>query len=412
MKKIILSIFLLSSIAMTAQEQHNLVPNPSFEEVSGKIKDKGQVTLAEPWRAVNMFPVDLYSTEAKNEAVGVPNNEYGAEKPKTGNNYAGVSFFGYRGRLPRTYLGTMLTNPMTEGREYCLRFHVSLADKSKYAVNNLAMYVSKEEVIEPSEKDLNFTPQVKSITNEVFEQQFLWTPICRTYKATGGEQYIVIGNFDKDEDTKQETLRLSREFSGRQSYDSYYYIDDVSVIPMDVMGDDKCACDKIAGGSMEVEFKKFGGDESDKAKATTTYLVNSDGSKAGSTTAKPAAGETTTAAASKAEAPAETKAYPSSEEIMFASKKFLPGAAEIAKLEKLAEYLKSNPKAKVKIIGHADPSETSVAFIGKRRAFNVQKELIKLGVSKTRIPYESKETDMPASESNAAKNQRVTFQLM
>ncbi len=407
MRKILIALLVFISAGTFAQEQHNLVPNPSFEEVDGKIKDAGMVTLAQPWRAINMNPVDLYSTNAKNSEFSVPDNKYGAEKANTGNNYAGVSFYGYRGRMPRTYLGTRLTNPLTEGREYCMKFHVSLADRSKYAANNLAMYVTADSIVEPSEKNLAFEPQIKSLTNKPFEQQFLWTPICGIYKAKGGEQFIVIGNFNTDEETQLETLRMSREFTGRQSYDAYYYIDDVSVIPMDVAGED-CVCDKIAGGKMEVEFKKFGTDKEEAAKATTSYIVNSDGSRVEKTEA--AAGAA--GAAGATEAAEASKSYPESEEIMFNNTKFIPGSAENAKLDKLADYLKANQNVQVKVVGHADPSEESVPFIGKRRAFNVQKELIKRGIDKDRIPYESRETSEPKSDSDSNMNQRVSFELM
>lgn len=405
MRKFIVALMCFASANLIAQEEHNLVINPSFEEVGGKIKDGGKVFLASPWRAITMNPVDLYSTESKSEEYGVPENKYGKEKARTGNNYAGVSFYGYRGRMPRTYLGTRLKNPLSEGREYCMKFHVSLSDMSKYAANNLAMFVTADSIVEPSEGNLSFRPQIKSITNKPFEQQFLWTAICGTYTAKGGEQFIIIGNFDTDEDTELETLRLSREFSGRQSYDAYYFIDDVSVIPMDVAGED-CVCDKIAGGKMEVEFKKFGTDESEKAKATTKYLVNSDGSKAGTTSGS--SSETV----SEEEGSTSEAAYPSNVEILFASKKFMPPSSEAAKLDALADHLKANPKLKVKIIGHADPSEESVPFIGKRRAFNVQKELLQREISKDRVPYESRETDELKSNSDPAQNQRVTFELM
>jgi len=405
MKKIFLALMVVVSIQLNGQSEHNLVPNPSFEEVDGKIKEGGKVTLAQPWRAINMNQVDLYSAESKSEEYSVPTNKYGEEKARTGSNYAGVSFYGYRGRMPRTYLGTRLTNPLTEGREYCMKFFVSLADRSKYAANNLAMYVTADSIVEASEKNLSFDAQIKSITNKPYEQQFLWTPICRKYTAKGGEQFIIIGNFNTDEETQLETLRLSREFSGRQSYDSYYFIDDVSVIPIDVMSEE-CMCDKIAGGAMEVEFKKFGTDEKEAAKATTSYIVNSDGSRVEKTEAAAAAAGGAAAAATS------SKAYPESEEIMFNSTKFVPSSTESEKLDKLADYLKANPKVKLKIIGHADPSEESVPFIGKRRAFSIQKEMTKRGIDKTRVPYEGKETENLKSTSDPSQNQRVSFELM
>jgi len=413
MRTLLIACSLLLSVVISAQEAHNLVPNPSFEEVDGKIKEGGEINLALPWRSVTYSSVDLYSEDAKNDDFGVPENKYGKEKARTGKNYAGVSFYGYRGRMPRSYLTTELTNPMTKGTRYCMRFYVSLSDMSKYAVNNLAMYISNEEVNDGSEKTLNYDAQIKSFVNKPFEQQFLWTPICRIYTAGGGEKFISIGNFNSDEETAQETLRLSREFSGRQEYNAYYFIDDVSVIPMDLLEGD-CQCDKIAGGAMEVEFKSFSTDESQRDQAKKQYLVNSDGSRADETAKKTseAAAAAETAKEVAVEEKKEEAPYPSAVEIMFVSKKFVPGGAEAAKLEKLAEYLKSNPKVKLKIIGHADPSEESVAFIGKRRAFNVQKELIQNGISKERVPYESKETEMMKSDSDPAQNQRVSFQIL
>ncbi len=408
MKKFILSLIAIStSLIIYAQSEHNLVPNPSFEEVDGKIKSAGQVTLATPWKAVNMQPVDLYSADAKNDEFGVPENKYGEEKAKTGNNYAGVAFYGYRGRMPRTYLGTKLTNPLIAGKEYCLKFHVSMSDRSKYASNNISMNISKEEIVEMSEQNLSLEPHAQSYTNKVFDQQFLWEPICRTYTAKGGEQFIVIGNFKTDEETTTETVRLSREFSGRQEYNAYYYIDDVSVIAVEKLSNPKdCMCDNIAGGAMKVEYKEFGTEESQRASAKKTYLVNSDGTKAESTINK-------NEAASTAAATEDNKAEynPENIEVMFAAKKFDLASAETSKIDELADYLKANPDKKVEVRGHCDPSESAVKILGKRRAFMIKKELVDRGVNDSQISYIGIETAEPKDKSKPALNQRVTFAI-
>jgi outer membrane protein OmpA-like peptidoglycan-associated protein len=414
MKK--LSTLLLSLICGTVMlnaqvdSEHNLVPNPSFEEVDKKIKDPGMITLAEPWKSVTMNPVDLYSEDARNDDFGVPENAYGKEKAKTGTNYAGVAFFGYRGRKPRTYLGTELKKPLEAGKEYCLKFHVSLSDMSKYAVNNIAMYIAKEEITEPSEANLTFKPQIQSITNKVFEQQFLWKPICGKFTAEGGEKFIVIGNFKPDDNTTQEKIKLSREFSGRQTYDAYYFVDDVSVIPTDEISEKDCICDKIAGGQMEVEYKTFGTDEEERKKAKETTFINSDGSKAGEEEKE---AEATTE--SEDEAPAEKeekKGYNVNDvNVFFPSKKFAVITSEQAKLQKIADYMQENPNVKLEIIGHGDASEADVAFIGKRRGLAVQKEMESLGVAANRLSFSSQETSQPHPSGKTFKNQRVTFNL-
>jgi outer membrane protein OmpA-like peptidoglycan-associated protein len=406
MKQIaLLTNCLLLITVLTAQT--NLVPNPSFEEVEGKLKQGGQVDLAAPWRSITMNPVDLYSAETKDDEYGVPENKYGAEKARTGNNYAGVSFFGYRGRLPRTYLGTQLIKPLEAGKEYCFKFHVSLADRSKYAVNNLGLYVTKDSIVEMSESNLSFTPQIKSITNRIFEQQYLWEAICGTYKAEGGEQFIIIGNFNSDDETDQETLRMSREFSGRQNYDAYYFIDDVTVTPKDELGEKDCICDKIAGGNLEVEYKSFGSDKEESKKANKTYIVNSDGSQADATIAKGNAMDSEKLEGGMEEAAQEYS--PGNVEIFFDSKAFEPKAAENNKLENLGEYLRENPTVNVEIVGHEDPSEADENILSRRRAFYIKSQLVGQGVAKERLTIASKGTEQPKAKGKPEMNQRVTF---
>lgn len=415
MKKSLLILFLGFSFtagSVFAQNPHNLVPNPSFEEVDGKIKSAGQIMLAIPWKSVTMNPVDLYSEDAKDKSFRVPENKYGKEKPKTGKNYAGVSFYGHRGRAPRTYLGVELKSEMIAEKEYCLKFHISMSDMSKYAVNNFGLYIAKEELTETTDGNLSFEPQIMSVTNEVYDQQYLWKDICGTYKAEGGEKFITIGNFFPDDDTKQETVRLSREFSGRQSYDAYYYIDDVSVIATEKLKEGECSCDQIAGGQMKVEYKSFKANENDQTKKGKLKIINSDGSEAGevkqeSADDAPSAGEATNTKA-------KTKKKEKTVEdvvVYFKNKAFDLDPAEQSKIDQVVKFLQSNPKQKLEITGHADPSELEVNFIGKRRAFAIKKALLDAGIPESQFSYHSEETNQLVSDSDPSKNQRVTFSL-
>ncbi len=407
MKKINLLILLaIVTFTMKAQDENNLVINPSFEQLDGKLKGGGQIPMAAPWKAMTLNPVDLYSESSKSDNFGVPVNKYGEEKPKTGSNYAGVSFFGYKGKMPRTYLGTRLKEPLKAGKQYCLKFHVSLADMSKYAVNNIGMYITKDSIEDMSDGILSFEPQIRSYTNSVFPQQFLWEPICGVYNAEGGEQFIIIGNFATDENTTQETIRLSREFSGRQVYDAYYFVDDVSVIATEKIGKKDCTCDKIVGGQMAVEYKTFSTDDKVKSTANKTFILNSDGSKAEESIKKSGSSSATKVVPVKVEVWKVDKQV-----IYFDDEKFEPKASESEKLDKVANYLTENPDVKISLQGHIDPKETEVKILGKRRGFYIQKQLIDRGVSATQLEYFSVDANQPASETERGKNQRVTISL-
>lgn len=429
MKKInILLGALLVGFSIQAQNEDNLVPNPSFEDLGkkGKVTDKGQIYLAAPWTSVTMNPVDLYSESNKTDKFATPVNERGEEKARTGTNYAGMSFYGYRGKEPRNYLGVELLKPMEAGKQYCVKFHISMSDMSKYAVNNIGVFIDTANITEATDGNLYKDPQIISVTKMIYEKQYSWTPVCGTYTAQGGERFITIGNFAQDVDTKTETVRLSREFSGRQTYDGYYYIDDVSVISTDKLSDKDCACERIAGGQMKTEYKTFetnlGGQE--EAAQKVTY-VNSDGSKAGE---KPKEVEKKDDAktveqggivykkANAVEEKKEEKApkvySPNDVVIYYESKQFQVTETESDAIAELAKYLKENKAVMLQIEGHADPSESSVKSIGQRRAALVRVALTKMGVPETQLKFMSHGIKMPVDKTDPSKNQRVTFKVL
>jgi outer membrane protein OmpA-like peptidoglycan-associated protein len=388
---------LLLGFSLTAQE--NLVPNPSFEEVEGKIKEGGLIEMAIPWKSVTMNPVDLYSAKAKNDEYSVPENKNGSETASTGSNYAGVTFFGYGGRIPRTYLGAPLSKELEAGKQYCMKFHVNLSDYSKYAVNNLAMYVAKEEMTEKKDGNLIMVPHMKSMKNNVedFEKQYVWTAICGVYNAEGGEKFIAIGNFDADGQTDQKKIRLSKEFMGkRQQNSAYYFVDDVSVVELTEKTLDDCLCDKIAGGKMKTEFKSFGTDENKRASAKKTHIVNSDGTKA-----------ETKVVAKKVEVAFSIETA----EVYFASKLAKIEEKSNETVEGIVKYLNENSGSKVLLTGHIDASESAMTSLAKKRAYILKKKLIELGISDDRISYVTVNATKPKEKGNAAANQRVSVSL-
>lgn len=419
MKRILTSLLIAFSFAAIGQTDNNLVPNPSFEETAkDKVKEKGSIELAQPWNSPTTVAADLYMEDAKNDEYSVPNNIYGEEKARTGNKYAGISFFGYR-RETRSYLQVELLDTLEAGKEYCMKFHVSMADRAKYAVNNLAMYVNHEKIESESDSPLMQEAQIKNIRNRVFDKQFLWEPICGIYKAKGNETHILIGNFNTDDETTQERLRMSRDFSGRQMETGYYYIDDISVIPVTEENREDCMCAKIAGGALKVEYNTFGTDEDKKASAKTTVIVNSDGSLSSETTQKAdenkiekAENEKPAAVSNAASEKNAVKAYNVNDVVLYfdiKSPKLNPETT--GKLDKLVEYLNKNKGTKVEIQGHADLTEDAVPFLGKRRAFEVVKYLTDHGIDREQIPYQSFETTIPVDPSKPAANARVTFMV-
>lgn len=244
------SLFITTIIAIfitSVHAQKNLVPNGSFDEVDKKIKAGGQIDMATGWSSPHDLKADLYSKDAKIEDFMAPENTNGKEEPWDGNGFAGIYTYAYKNASPNSFLQAQLIKPLVAGKTYCVKYLISLADLSKYATDNVGLYLSNEKPL-PNDIDKGeIKPQIVHSQNKVIEETYTWVPICRTYAAQGGEQHITIGNFAKFEETKAIKVKRPSGFSKPQKNVGYYYIESVSVIPMDSLREDECICEKENG---------------------------------------------------------------------------------------------------------------------------------------------------------------------
>ena len=72
-------------------------------------------------------------------------------------------------------------------------------------------------------------PQVLNWSNPVIKDTMNWVKVSSVIIATGGERYLTIGNFKTDANTIIQLVN-----TGGQNR-ATYYVDDVSIIPLDSM---------------------------------------------------------------------------------------------------------------------------------------------------------------------------------
>eukprot|EP00353_Schmidingerella_taraikaensis_P007427 CAMPEP_0185594002 /NCGR_PEP_ID=MMETSP0434-20130131/73401_1 /TAXON_ID=626734 ORGANISM="Favella taraikaensis, Strain Fe Narragansett Bay" /NCGR_SAMPLE_ID=MMETSP0434 /ASSEMBLY_ACC=CAM_ASM_000379 /LENGTH=229 /DNA_ID=CAMNT_0028221003 /DNA_START=71 /DNA_END=757 /DNA_ORIENTATION=+ len=226
-KAIVSCTFMAASFVSFGQEGENLVPNGSFESQEKKPKRLGSIANATGWTSPTGKRAD-YFTPSKVEDIGSPNNVFGSEDAKDGNNYVGVVAYSYGDKVDRSYVQTKLDAPMKKGLKYCVKFNVSLAEASKYGVNNVAARFSNKDystaakvpLIEDDQEMLlmHFNNSMKIQT-----ARYNWSEICGVYTAKGNEKFITIGNFFSNEDTKYERMKKSKEIKVNQVIAAYYY---------------------------------------------------------------------------------------------------------------------------------------------------------------------------------------------
>ncbi|HKL03312.1 MAG TPA: T9SS type A sorting domain-containing protein, partial [Cryomorphaceae bacterium] len=122
-----------------------------------------------------------------------------------------------------------LITPMNEGETYLVRFYVSLAERSLWAIHALQVLFSNEYIADSmSESFLDIQPQLSNEEGNYLSDREEWMELSWEYTADGTEQYMYIGNFQSNAivDT---LLAVPDSIDSEDHFSSYYYIDDVYV---------------------------------------------------------------------------------------------------------------------------------------------------------------------------------------
>ena len=388
MKNLILTITILSIFfQLSAQEENNLVLNPSFESLDGKLKKITQISLANDWDSPTPLKADLFSSSVSGD-VSVPKNIYGKEFAKDGENYAGILAFSYNNKKPRTYLQSQLLKPMASGLDYCVKVHVNLADLSKYAIDQIGIHFSDEKLIIEKKGDIIFNNKAEFsavLSNEktkIYKSRYKWETICGIYHAEGKERYITIGNFYNNKDTQYEKLAKIDTFPGTQLPEAYYYVDKIEVNLVEDL--ETCNCN---------ENQK-------KKRESIVYHLDVEVDES---------------------LPLEIKLKKYG--IYFDVEDYNLDPMFDNNLSKVINLLNENPGLKLQLNGHTDyleseaikddPENKELINLGNYRSKSVRDYLIKNGISSDRLTSQDLGSDQPASRGTSpfslAKNRRVAF---
>jgi len=245
--------------------QVNLVIDPSFE-IHDTCDIKMWIEGCKYWHSLdssnnNILSPSLCTPLYANTCSSDPNsslpdnyssgNQVSRMYPRTGNGlyislfYMNPSFnLGYN----RDYLRGRLRQKLINGKQYCGRYYVSLYKVNIFATDRLGAYLDNGSL------DMNNTclPIVASSYFENTSFNYIidtvgWTKIEGTFTANGTEEFVTIGNFYSNANTHFVTFN-----STANQPEIYYYIDDVSVIPIEVKafaGNDVTIC---LGDSVEL----------------------------------------------------------------------------------------------------------------------------------------------------------------
>lgn len=206
----------------------NIIPNGNFEDT---IPSFFGTVSAKNWVNPTNGSPD-YITPYNSQTWIAPNNFAGYQKANSGLAYMGfIIYTNYTlfttAKRRREYIQTKLKETLQMDSTYCLQLFVSLADSFRYASRNqLGIYFSNSEVNANTNFELPYTPQIFVSPTKYISEKKKWLKFDFQYKASGGENHLIMGNFN--DTTKIDTIFVGGGRKTELAYiGTYYYIDDV-----------------------------------------------------------------------------------------------------------------------------------------------------------------------------------------
>ena len=390
--RLLLVSLLFLSVSVVAQEddstyisspvdEGNLVNNGDFENYSGKLNKEGKFYLVDSWDVLTSARADYFEAGNPLKSIGIPNNIYGEQEAFSGQHYAGLNAFSYDPKNLRSYLFTELNGPLQKGQLYCVKYLINLADRSRFAIANLGAYFSDSKLENDGGGNVFYEAQINNEFQKVLKNTLKWDVVCNVHTATGKEKYFAIGNFETDSKTIKEKINTPESLDAPQVQMAYYYIDYISVKPVDRFSDCNCSAKNERGPDI-IYSKENSIDESSSDKE---IIDNST--------------------------------------IYFGFLKKEMNSSAKSDLDRLASIMEKDETYRVKITGHADSEEEielggndAVKDFSRERAYAALDYLAKKGIKKSRFDVyglgDSSRASSGSTPLSKAKNRRVEFELI
>ena len=203
------------------EKYENIIPNPGFEEYSmypiGWFYTGRHFSRVQKYwfSATNTSP-DVYGPK-----VVVPKQwqakGFGKLSAFEGRSFVGITTYGCDSDKPhcKEYIEAQLKEPLVPGQNYSISLNVAQLTNSM-PVNNLGLVFSEDRVLHRNEECLLMKPTVNF--SRIISSSDRWTKLQSKFVASDAAQYIVIGNFYSDANTKA----LARKWAF-----GYFYIDNI-----------------------------------------------------------------------------------------------------------------------------------------------------------------------------------------
>jgi hypothetical protein len=214
-------------------EAQNLIPNGSFEDYSGCPVNYSEIDSALYWTT----PTAISSSDYYNECatpgsnVSVPDNGTGYQEAYSGVAYSGIYLIYPPSANYREYLEVMLPDSLHANTCYHFEMVVNLTNTCQYTTDAIGAYFSDTAITGLINfSPIPLTPQVSNSSMNLLDT-LNWTLVSGEFLASGGEKYLIIGNFADDNNTPLYLTDPSAPFDF-----VYALVDNVLLVPCKTTG--------------------------------------------------------------------------------------------------------------------------------------------------------------------------------
>ena len=231
MKRLTFFSVIFFALAFGGRGQVNLVPNGDFEEYTTCPIFTGQIDSCKYWFNPTIFiaPADYFNRCSPYYQNTVPYAHWGNQEAYSGDGYCYFCLYGGTQPDYREYIEVPLKSTLQPNKCYHIRMYINAPNRMEFTSNDVSCYFSDTIV-----KDVNYwtnLPFKPQCTNtSIYPDTTNWTLVACNFIANGGENYLIIGNFDNDSLTNTVIINPSIGACPQGGI----YIDDVSVIEKDL----------------------------------------------------------------------------------------------------------------------------------------------------------------------------------
>ncbi len=225
-------------LGFTSIAQENLILNGDFEEYFQCPDNLTQIERCKNVYNPLYYPPPLWSSTSDyfNSCVPSPNfasspyNEQGYQEPQSGTGYLGLGMSKSSFNYYNEYIQLEFSSELKQGETYQLSLFVNLANNVEYTSPNIQFKFI--------ETNLDYTVFLSDImeadikNTTPIDDSLNWVQLEFDYLATGGEKYVIIGNFDDSNNTPFTYLYNLPGIS--DGLTTYFYVDNVSLVNLNI----------------------------------------------------------------------------------------------------------------------------------------------------------------------------------